>query len=129
VSDHLGSTTVSYDPATDEVSRQYYNPWGELRGASEPVLDTDIGYTGQRLDTSADLMYYNARYYDPTIGRFISADTIIPDPGDPQSISRYSYVSNNPVRYSDPTGHCSFGGQQIYAGPCRQEGNEIWDYG
>ena len=105
ISDHLGSTTISYDPATDEVTRQYYNPWGGLRGASEPVLDTDIGYTGQRLDTSTDLMYYQARYYDPAIGRFISADTIIPNPADPQDLNRYSYVNNNPIRYSDRTGH------------------------
>jgi RHS repeat-associated protein len=122
LSDHLGSTTISYDPATDDVSRQYYNPWGELRGASEPVLDTDIGYTGQRLDTSADLMYYNARYYDPTIGRFISADTIIPNPADPQSLNRYSYVRNNPIRYSDPSGNTELNTPAIDGGYCYGEG-------
>ncbi|MCP4964916.1 MAG: RHS repeat-associated core domain-containing protein [bacterium] len=51
-------------------------------------------------------MHYNARYYDPLVGRFISADTIVPDPSNPQALNRYSYVTNNPVRYTDPTGHC-----------------------
>ncbi len=46
------------------------------------------------------------RYYDPTLGRFIQPDTIVPDPGDPQSLNRYSYAGNNPVRYTDPSGHC-----------------------
>ena len=50
-----------------------------------------------------------ARYYDPTLGRFVSADTIVPEPGNPQDFNRYAYVRNNPVRYTDPTGHCIFG--------------------
>jgi hypothetical protein len=49
---------------------------------------------------------YNARFYDPALGRFVSADTIVPDPGDPQDLNRYAYVSNNPCRYTDPSGHC-----------------------
>ncbi len=52
-------------------------------------------------------MHYNARYYDPAVGRFISADTIVPNPMDPQQLNRYSYVRNNPVLYRDPSGHCS----------------------
>ena len=49
----------------------------------------------------------NARWYDSSIGRFISADTIVPDPTNPQSFNRYSYVRNNPVKLTDPTGHCA----------------------
>ncbi|MBN2240619.1 MAG: RHS repeat-associated core domain-containing protein [Dehalococcoidales bacterium] len=49
--------------------------------------------------------YYGARYYDPEIGRFISPDTIIPNPADPQSFNRYSYCLNNPLKYNDPSGH------------------------
>jgi RHS repeat-associated protein len=56
------------------------------------------------LDTTG-LYYYNARYYDPNIGRFISPDTIIPQPFNPQSLNRYSYCLNNPLKYIDPTGH------------------------
>ncbi len=46
-----------------------------------------------------------ARRYDPALGRFIQPDTLVPDPGDPQALNRYSYVGNNPVRYTDPSGH------------------------
>jgi hypothetical protein len=50
-------------------------------------------------------MYYRARYYHPALGRFVSADTIVPEPGNPQSLNRYAYVLNNPLRYVDPSGH------------------------
>jgi len=46
-----------------------------------------------------------ARMYDPELGRFISPDTIIPDPGNPQDLNRYAYVRNNPLAYVDPSGH------------------------
>jgi RHS repeat-associated protein len=51
------------------------------------------------------LSYYNARWYDPKLGRFLSADTIVPGPANPQAFNRYSYVFNNPVRLVDPSGH------------------------
>ena len=51
------------------------------------------------------LMYYNARYYHPALGRFVSADTIVPEAGNPQSLNRYAYVLNNPLRYVDPNGN------------------------
>ncbi|RME58202.1 hypothetical protein D6779_07005, partial [Candidatus Parcubacteria bacterium] len=43
--------------------------------------------------------------YRPALGRFVQADTLIPDPAEPLSWERYAYVLNNPLRYSDPTGH------------------------
>jgi RHS repeat-associated protein len=67
-------------------------------------LPTDIGFTGQRSD-STGLMYYRARYYAQGLGRFISADTIVPQASDPQSWNRYSYTRNNPINRIDPTGH------------------------
>ena len=51
------------------------------------------------------MYYYGARYYDPALGRFIAPDTIVPEPGNPQSLNRYAYVNNNPLKYTDPTGH------------------------
>ncbi len=51
-------------------------------------------------------MYYGARYYDAAIGRFAEQDSLIADLYNPQSLNRYSYALNNPVRYTDPTGHC-----------------------
>lgn len=65
-------------------------------------------YTSQEFDDSTALYFYNARYYDPVLGRFIQADTIVPDPTDPQEFNRYSYVHNNPLKYTDPTGHSLF---------------------
>jgi RHS repeat-associated protein len=67
-------------------------------------MPTDKKFTGQRLDQTG-LYYYNARYYDATIGRFISADTIIPVIYCPQTINRYSYCYNNPLKYIDENGH------------------------
>jgi RHS repeat-associated protein len=80
-----------------------YLTYGDCRN-STGTIDTDILFTGQRLDGTG-LYYYGARYYDPTIGRFISADTIVPNPANPQSLNRYSYCLNNPLKYIDPTGH------------------------
>jgi RHS repeat-associated protein len=101
----LGSTSVAYRADGAETLRQFYYPWGGLRGSSDPVVPTDVGFTGQRLDTSTGLMFYQARYYDPLIGRFISPDSLVPNPSDPQDLNRYSYVSNNPVTFTDPSGH------------------------
>ena len=67
-------------------------------------MPTDKLFTGQRLDATV-LYYYNARYYDPLIGRFISPDTVIPNPANPQSFNRYSYCFNNPLKYDEPSGH------------------------
>jgi hypothetical protein len=50
-------------------------------------------------------MYYRARFYHPALGRFVSADTIVPEPGQPQDFNRYAYVRNNPLIYIDPSGH------------------------
>jgi RHS repeat-associated protein len=60
------------------------------------------------LDEESGLYYYNARYYDPELGRFIQPDTMVPDAGDPQTLNRYSYVNNNPLKYADPSGHFAF---------------------
>jgi len=62
----------------------------------------------QRLDSSTNLLYYGARYYDPALGRFISADTVVPEPGHPQALNRYAYVLNNPFKYTDPSGHYTY---------------------
>jgi RHS repeat-associated protein len=51
------------------------------------------------------LIYMNARTYLPEVGRFISPDTLVPNPGNSQSHNRYSYVLNSPVNYTDPSGH------------------------
>ena len=86
-------------------TRQTYYPYGAKRMFDGSALPTDYTFTGQKSDDSTGLMFYGARYYDTTLGRFTQADTIIPNVLDPQSWNRYAYVNNNPVRYIDPTGH------------------------
>ena len=103
--DHLGSTSVTTDRNGQNPAVQLYAPWGEVRYSSGS-LQTRYTYTGQYSNVGDfGLMYYNARYCDPLLSRFSSADSIIPQPGNPQSWDRYSYVYNNPVNATDPTGH------------------------
>jgi RHS repeat-associated protein len=67
-------------------------------------MPTDKLFTGQRLDRDTGLYYYGARYYDQGLGRFISPDIVVQNPGNPQTLNRYSYCLNNPLKYADPTG-------------------------
>ncbi|MCI0396212.1 MAG: RHS repeat-associated core domain-containing protein [Chloroflexi bacterium] len=163
LTDHLGSTTTTVSGSGTKVADLRYDPWGEERWSYQ-TTPTGYRYTGQRWDGTMGLHDYNARYYDPSTGRFISADTVVPGmsgaavgpnseerltpltvafhetmflgqaneenrhfltfgpsilwnseqkrelhvpmgPLNPQALGRYAYVLNNPLRYSDPTGH------------------------
>ncbi|NLD37296.1 MAG: hypothetical protein GX654_10550, partial [Desulfatiglans sp.] len=103
--DHLGSSTVMTYASGNEItsSSTEYLPFGAMRNSSS--IPTNHLYTDQELDAENGLYNYNARLYDPFIGRFISPDTIVPEPYNPQSLNRYSYVLNNPLIYTDPSGH------------------------
>jgi RHS repeat-associated protein len=111
LSDHLGSTAVTANSGGAKVAELRYKAWGETRpsGYAESATPTTYRFTSQRLESGVDsvagLYYYNARWYDPYLNRWLSPDTIVPQPGNPQSLNRYSYVLNNPVKYTDPTGH------------------------
>ena len=105
--DHLGSSSVITDSTGLKVQSIAYYPYGAPRmnqSLITPVIDVPYKYTGKELDSTTNLYYYEARYYDATIGRFMSADTIVQNPKDPQTLNRYTYVRNNPYRYTDPTG-------------------------
>jgi RHS repeat-associated protein len=102
--DHLGSTRLVTDDHGAEVNRYDLGPFGETLGATTSVLN-DFVFGPSRSDDMHGLVYMNARWMDPDIGRFISADSIVPDPFDPQSLNRYSYVRNNPISRIDPSGH------------------------
>ena len=103
--DHLGSSNVITDGTGTLIELAEYRPYGAL-ARREGAVEVPQKFTGQRLDASTGLYFYNARYYDPGLGRFISADPVVPSPGDPQALNRYSYVRNNPIHRTDPTGHC-----------------------
>jgi RHS repeat-associated protein len=102
--DHLGSSSVVTDKAGVVVENLSYYPYGKT-WSSTGTVNVTHKYTGQELDDSTGLYDYGARYYDPALGRFISPDTIVPDPGNPQALNRYTYVLNNPLLYTDPSGH------------------------
>lgn len=102
-SDQINSTSMITDKTGRVVSRMEYAPYGESLASGENV--TNRKYTGQIEDAGTGLMYYNARYYDPFICRFISPDSEIPDMENTQSFNRYMYVAGNPIKYNDPTGH------------------------
>ena len=58
----------------------------------------------------------NARYYDPVLGSFLSPDTLVPEPGQPEGYNRYAYANGNPLRFIDPTGHYSIEELQVHFG-------------
>jgi RHS repeat-associated protein len=100
--DHLGSTSILTSQTGTKVEDTAYDPWGEVKTGGEK---SKFQYTGQEKDLETGLNYYGARYYDSHIRRFTQADPIIQDVYDPQSLNRYSYVRNNPLKYTDPSGN------------------------
>ena len=89
--DHLGSATLTTDGGGNRVGEARYTPYGEMRrDYPRGVLPTDRRYTGQRQETFG-LYDYGARYYLPGLGRWISADALVPNPTNPQSLNRYVY--------------------------------------
>jgi RHS repeat-associated protein len=105
--DHLGGLHVLTDAAGVVTKRLTYYPFGEPRPSTATgELEFDRHrFTGQELDSTTELYDYGARYYNPALGRFLSPDSLVPDPGNPQSLNRYSYVRNNSLARIDPTGH------------------------
>ena len=114
LSDHLGSTSVVLNADGTIAQQQRYFPFGAPRTVSgfAMITSTDLTYTGQRIMSGTGLMDYKARFYSPYINHFIQPDTIIPNPANPQSWNRYSYVANSPTNYSDPSGHAQTCGDQ-----------------
>lgn len=107
IGDHLGSASVTVHENGLVTADLRYNAWGEQRCCTAGATNTPTQrrFTGQIEDEGAGLYFYNARYYDASLGRFTQADTIVPEPSDPQTLNRFSYVKNSPLRYVDPTGH------------------------
>jgi RHS repeat-associated protein len=99
--DHLGSITLLTDHNGDLIQATGYTPFGSLvETDGSPESYTDYMFTGQEREgtTAGELYYYGARYYDPELGRFLQADTIL------DGLNRYTYCGNNPINYVDPSG-------------------------
>ena len=103
--DHLGSTSLTTAGSAVEASRTYY-AYGAERSATGD-LQTDRTFTGQKSDATG-LLYYNARYYDPALGTFISPDSLVPNPVRVIDYNRFLYARGNPLKYEDPSGHIPF---------------------
>ncbi|MFA5813639.1 MAG: RHS repeat-associated core domain-containing protein [Patescibacteria group bacterium] len=102
--DVLGSAILLTD-SSGAVKGQYeYEPFGDIVGLLAQGEGTDYLFTGQEYDIESSLYYYNARYYNPKLGRFISRDMFMGRDGDLLSRNRYIYVKNNPLKYVDPSG-------------------------
>jgi RHS repeat-associated protein len=110
------------------------DPLGRVRTSEGSPLPTDYTFTGQKIDASDALMYYGARYYDPYLNRWTQPDTLVPGAANPQNFNRYTYVLNNPLRYTDPTGNktaeclpgdpdCDPGGNLTPPDPCETNPN------
>jgi RHS repeat-associated protein len=115
--DQIGSTRLVTDAAGNVVRRYDYLPFGEELWAGVGGRTTAMGYqsaadgfnpkfTGQMRDPESQLDYFNARYYSPAQGRFVSPDpeNAGADIGTPQTWNGYAYVSNNPLVLTDPGG-------------------------
>jgi len=112
--DHLGSTTVvTGGPSSGRLA---YAPFGAtVAKTGQPGVAPDVGFTGQRFEAPVGLYDYGARWYHPELGRFLTPDSLVPEPHDSQSLNRYAYVRNNPINRVDPDGNDDFGFS--YSGP------------
>src|SRR5690606_31789869 len=131
--DHLGSITVITDESGNEVESFSFDPWGKRRAMSLTQLQsilgnwsslnnyqkgnltipaltltsatTHKGFTGHNQLDGVNLIHMGGRVYDAEIGRFLSADPFVQDSTNLQALNRYSYVENNPLSYTDPSGY------------------------
>ncbi len=108
LSDHLNSTSLTLDASGNVVSELRYTAWGVVRYQAG-TAPTQYQFTGQYSYVGTfGLVYFNARWYDSSLGRFAQADSIVP--GGVQGYDRYAYANNSPVVYNDPSGHMACDG-------------------
>ena len=105
--DHLGSALAITDENGNKVVERDFTPFGEkinLEETDGEDPDEDgSAFTGKDWDEDVGLYYYNARWYDPEVGRFTTEDSMADDP------NLYSYCGNSPMNFTDPTGHFKIG--------------------
>jgi RHS repeat-associated protein len=107
--DHLGSLMVVTDASGQPVERFRYDPYGQILEHTGTDPQTPIAFIGGTQDLSTGLVYLNARYYNPQLGRFISPDSVVQNAFDPIAWSPYVYCRNNPTSFVDPSGHSFWG--------------------
>ena len=122
--DYQGSWLAITDAAGSLKNKYSYDAWGRPRNANTWQLDIigttnpvgnlmamqprfDRGYTGHEMVCGFGLINMNGRLYDPYLQRFLSPDPVVQNPYNSQNYNRYSYVLNNPLKYTDPSGYYS----------------------
>lgn len=110
--DHLGSVELVTNESRVIDQARSFDAFGKNRNVNgtDTTAASDLwyakrGYTGHEHDDEIGLINMNAREYDPILGRFVTADSIVPSAVDSQGFNRYAYVRNNPLSYTDPSGH------------------------
>jgi len=101
--DHLGSSRVLANASGTVVEESDFLPFGGERAILDS-LNNQYKFTGKERDTETQNDYFGARFYASNLGRFLSPDKAVPELGNPQSLNKYAYVFNNPLRYVDPDG-------------------------
>ncbi|WP_285405461.1 RHS repeat-associated core domain-containing protein [Luteibacter sp. ME-Dv--P-043b] len=110
--DQQGTVLATADAAGNVLSNTDYRPYGAIaRGtpAEGP------GYVGHVEDTDSGLVYMQARYYDPSVGRFLSVDPVATKAGTPAEFGRFTYTANDPIGKVDPDGKQDEDGDEIEA--------------
>lgn len=107
--DHLGSLTAITDTTGTVQERLAYDAWGQRRDATDwdgAATATEIrGFTGHEHLDDVGIIHMNGRVYSPKLGKFLSPDPVTQAPENGQNYNRYSYVYNNPLKYTDPSGY------------------------
>ena len=118
-SDEMGSITHVTDEEGNLLNRYEYDAWGKLTLEDEQVSNR-FKYTGEQFDAITQQYYLRARFYNPSLARFMQEDTYHGD-----GLNLYAYCANNPVRYVDPSGHWCEVKQNAYERLVKENGFDI----
>ncbi len=116
--DHLGSVVRVRDAASGALEGMDFGPFGERRGYADPrglptfSTATNRGFTGHEMLDGLDIVHMNGRIYDSRIARFLQVDPFVQEPNNPQNFNRYSYLWNNPLNGTDPSGYLGIAERQ-----------------
>lgn len=102
--DVAGSPMLATDVNGLQVWKETYRPYGDQLIDATASQSNELWFAGKPYDDSTGLSYMGARYYDPTLGRFMGVDPVGVDPANLHSLNRYTYANNNPYKFRDPDG-------------------------
>ncbi|MCY9670507.1 RHS repeat-associated core domain-containing protein, partial [Paenibacillus alginolyticus] len=117
MTDAIGNVMDVTNKEGETAMKYRYDAFGNLF-TQMAAPHTNAGFAGKTYDSKASLMDYSARWYSPKVGRFTTEDTYAGAAYVPQTLNRYAYTLNNPVNYTDPTGHWCEYGEYSHGGDC-----------